>query len=230
MKYVIALLSGMLVGGALFLLLLYHNPFAGNPSLSPLLVSGQKLIELSYSPAPAEAIALTNNGEVSVPPVPHGVDELWEPSVSKTRVLVTQMIDVRGAPAGIGIKFSSDSEQTRLLNADAIVDSAWHIWLPERGSLFVNQTENLWTYLRTVVVPARLSSSDDWRGTWFGITTSGPGALGTGRVTGGSGEFAGFTSEAVESLSARAWSVDGGPVAVTGSLTISLLQAPDPAD
>jgi hypothetical protein len=49
-------------------------------------------------------------------------------------------------------------------------------------------------------------------------------------VTGGSGAFAGFTSEAVESLSARAWSVDGGPVAVTGSLTISLSQAPDPAD
>lgn len=230
MKFVIALLAGILVGGALFLLLLYHNPFAGNPSLSPLLVSGQKLIELSYSPAPADVIALTNNGEVSVPPVPAGVEELWEPTVRRTRVLVTQLIDVRGEPAGIGIKFSSDSEQTRVLNADVLVDSAWHIWLPDRGSLFINQTENLWPYLRNVVVPARLSSSDDWRGTWFGITTSGPGALGTGRVTGGSGEFAGIRSESVESISARAWSVDGGPVAVTGSLSISLSPAPVLAD
>ncbi|MEX0975693.1 MAG: hypothetical protein WDZ50_01180 [Woeseia sp.] len=224
MKYLIALLLGTLVGAALFLMLLYHNPFAGNPTVSPLLVSNQQLIELSYSPVPAENIAVTNNGEAPVRPSPKGIDELWEPGVRKTRVLVTPLADVRGDLVGIGIKFSSDSEATRLLNAEAMVDSVWHIWMPDRGTLFIDQTENLWPYLRHVVMPARLSSTDNWRGTWFGTTTAGPGALGTARVTGGSGQFAGFASEAVESVNARAWMVDGGPVAVSGTLTIALSQ------
>lgn len=222
MKYLIALLLGMLVGAALFLMLLYHNPFAGTSTVSPLLVSNQQLIELSYSPVPAESIAVTNSGEAPARPSPEGIDELWEPGVSKTRVLVTPLADVRGDLLGIGIKFSSDSENTRLLNAAAMVDSVWHVWMPERGSLFIDQTENLWPYLRHVVMPARLSSSDNWRGTWFGTTTAGPGALGTARVTGGSGQFTGLVSEAIESVSARAWVVDGGPVAVNGTLTIAL--------
>jgi hypothetical protein len=222
MKYLMALLLGTFVGAALFLILLYHNPFAGNPTVSPLLISGQQLIDLSYSPVPAESIAVTNSGEVPARPSPNGIDELWEPSIKKTRVLVAPLADVRGDLVGIGIKFSSDSEKTRLLNAEVMVDSVWHIWMPDRGSLFIDQTENLWSYLRHVVMPARLSSSDNWRGTWFGITTAGPGALGTARVTGGSGQFTGFVSEAVESVSARAWMVDGGPAAVNGNLTIAL--------
>lgn len=222
MKYAIALAAGILVGAALFLVLLYYNPFAGNQGLSPLHVSDASLVDLSYSSVPGEALAVTNNGGVQVEPSPKGIDELWEPSVRKTRLLVTTLTETGGGFAGIGIKFASDSESTRLLNAEAIVDSAWHIWLPERGSLFIDQTENLWSYLRNVVLPARLSSGDSWRGTWYGITTAGPGALGTARVTGGSGRFAGLTSEATESLSARAWSATQGPVAMTGNLLISL--------
>jgi hypothetical protein len=222
MKHAIALFAGILVGAALFLALLYHNPFTVQPALSPLLVSDARLVELSYSPVPGEALALTNNGELSIEPVPDGIEELWEPSLRKTRLLVTTLTEAGGEFAGIGIKFASDSENTRLLNAEAMVDSAWHVWLPYRGSLFINQTENFWPYLRGVVLPARLSASDSWRGSWYGITTAGPGALGTGRVTGGSGRFAGITSEATESLSARAWSASQGPVAMTGNLLISL--------
>ena len=222
MKYAVALFAGILVGAALFLVLLYNNPFALQPTLSPLHVSNARLVDLSFSPVPGEALASTNNGEVSAQPVPDGIQELWEPSIRRTRLLVTTLSEAGGEFAGIGIKFASDSESTRLLNAEVMVDSAWHVWLPNRGSLFVDQTENLWPYLRRVVIPARLSSGDSWRGTWYGVTTAGPGALGTGRVTGGSGRFAGITSEASESLSARAWSASQGPVAMTGNLLISL--------
>jgi len=52
--------------------------------------------------------------------------------------------------------------------------------------------------------------------------TQGPGALGTGRVSGGNGEFAGMASEAVESLRARAYSAEFGPVSMDGNLTITL--------
>jgi hypothetical protein len=55
--------------------------------------------------------------------------------------------------------------------------------------------------------------------------THGPGALGTARVTGGNGDFSGMSSEAVESLTARAYSAIHGPVSMNGSLTITVPQA-----
>src|SRR5690606_22494627 len=122
----------------------------------------------------------------------------------------------------IGVKFSSDSEATRLLTAKALVDSAWHAYLPGRGTFFVDQTENLWSYLRNIVVPARWNSADSWRGSWFGIVTAGPNALGTGRVIGGSGRFADLSAEVVESWTATAYSTKTGPVAMSGSLMIAL--------
>jgi hypothetical protein len=88
--------------------------------------------------------------------------------------------------------------------------------------MFVDQIENFWSYLREIVVPARWSSGDSWRGTFFRIMTQGPGALGTARVTGGSGKFDGMSSEAVESLTARAYSALDGPVSMSGSLTMTV--------
>jgi hypothetical protein len=52
--------------------------------------------------------------------------------------------------------------------------------------------------------------------------TQGPNALGTARVTGGNGNFAGKSGEAVESLTANAYSAIDGPVSMDGSLTITL--------
>ena len=122
----------------------------------------------------------------------------------------------------IGVKFSSDSETTRLINAEVLVDSVWHIYSPEHGTFFVDQTENFWPYLHDIVIPARLSGGDSWRGSWYRITSVGPGALGIARVTGGSGVFADAEAEAVESITASAYSAITGPVAMTGNLTIAL--------
>jgi hypothetical protein len=135
---------------------------------------------------------------------------------------VTTLRDSRNNLAGIGIKYSSDSEDTRIINGEALVDSAWHIHLVERGSLFVEQTENYWNFLRKIVLPAYWSTANHWKGVWNGNMTVGPGALGTAAVTGGTGEFAGLESEAVEALKASAYSVAQGPVAVEGHLTIDI--------
>jgi hypothetical protein len=198
---------------------LYYNPFVGNPSVSPLAISDLELVNLSYSLVPNESIIFTNNGEANVPPHPDKVLQLWEPTISETRGFVTILSNIRGEPVGIGVKFSSDSEASSLLDAKILVDSVWHIYTPERGSLFVNQTENFWSYLHDIVVPARLSSGDNWRGTWNGIMSIGPGALGTARVTAGSGNL--LDGEAVESVAARAYSALTGPVGMSGNLTIA---------
>lgn len=224
MKYAISYVLGMVLGAVLFLLALYHNPFAAASSLSPLNVSGQPLIDVSFSAVPAESIAYTNNGEARTGPHPRGIAELWEPAIRHTSILVAILADSRGAPAGIGVKFSSESEQTRLLTSEALVNSVWHVYLPGSGTLFIDQTENLWSYFRNIVLPARWNSADSWRGTWSGITTVGPGALGTARVTGGSGRFADLASEAIETWRAQAYSAAQGPVAMTGHLTIAASQ------
>jgi hypothetical protein len=224
MKYVLSWLAGAIIGALLLPMALYYNPFADTSRVSPLAVSEQPLIDLSFSTVPSDAIAFTNNGASRIDPYPEKIAELWEPAIRKTTVLVTLLMDSRGRAEGVGIKFASLSERTSLLKGEALIDSVWHVYLPDRGSLFVDQTENMWSYVRNIVLPARWNSADSWRGTWYGITTTGPGALGTARVSGSSGRFAGLTTEAVEALNARAYSALKGPVSITGSLTIALAE------
>jgi hypothetical protein len=226
MKYFIALVVGMITGVLMLALLMYYNPFSAASTVSPLSVTDERILALQFSAVPEEMLLYTNDGESTSLPHPDGAAELWEAPVRDTRVQVALLADSRGVHAGIGVKFASNSEETRVLNSEAIVDSAWHLYLPERGTLFIGQRENYWSYLRDIVVKARTNSASNWRGAWTAVTTSGPNALGTGRVIGGSGEFAGMESEAVESLRATAYSAEQGPVALDGSLTVSL---PDPA-
>lgn len=222
MKYLVALVLGIAAGGIVALSLLYFNPFMAQAALSPLAVSGQQQISLNYSAVPKHAIAYTNDGESRIAPNPDKILQLWEPPIRQTDVLVTQLLDARSQAVGIGIKFTSKSEDTRILNGEALADSVWYVFLPRQGTLLVAQTENYWRYLRDIVVPAHWSSGNGWKGTWHGTMTSGPGALGTARVHGGSGRFRGIEAEAIETLTARAYSTTDGPVAMDGQIIVEL--------
>lgn len=222
MKYLIALLLGLAVGVAVFLMLVLFNPLTADNRLSALSVSDNQVITFNYSAVATDALVYTNDGRSQVSPYPAKVLQLWEPTVRRTDALVTVLRDSRNQPAAIGIKFSSDSEKTNVLNGEAIVDSVWHIYAPGQGSLFVEQQENYWVFLREIAIPARWSSGNNWRGNWNASITSGPGALGTSRVFGGSGIYVGMETDAVESLSARAYSVEQGPVAMDGELAIEI--------
>jgi hypothetical protein len=201
---------------------LYYNPFSAQQAISPLAVTKDRVVDLTFSAVPGEGILFTNNGESVIAPSPDRVVDLWEPAIADTTVFVTTLLDSRGNLSGIGIKSSTKSEATQILYGKALVSSIWHIYLPGQGTLVVDQVENYWTYLREIVIPARWSSGDSWRGSFHGITTSGPGALGTARVSGGSGRFAGLTSEAVESVTAKAYSSVDGPVSMNGNLTVTM--------
>lgn len=222
MKYLIMVIIGFFVGAATTIVLMFFNPLASANPLSPLAVSDNELISLNYSAVAGDAIVFTNNGNSQVRPKPAKVLQLWEVSIRHTEALVTVLTDSRNAVVGLGVKITSDSESTRLIKAEMLVDSIWHIYLPGRGSLFIEQTENFWSYAREVIAPAYWSSADNWKGVWNGNTTAGPGALGTARVIGGSGEFSNRQMAAVEALSARVYSVESGPLAMDGHLTIEL--------
>ncbi len=222
MKQLIGLLLGLVVGGLCALAFLYYNPLTSQNSLSPLSVSSEVQFGLAYSAVAEDSIVFTNHGEARTHPHPVKVLQLWEAPIRQTEVLVTMLRDSRNLPAGIGIKFSSRSERTSLLNGEALVDSVWHVYLPGRGTLIIEQSENYWSYLRDIVIPAHWSSGDSWRGNWRGTITAGPGALGTARVYGGSGAFANADFEAIETLSAEAWSTRAGPIAVEGQILVEM--------
>lgn len=222
MKYFLALLAGVIVGVMAFAGGMYFNPFAQQLTVSPFAVSSDDQMEFAYPAVPTEAILYTDNGKSVVGTHPARVAQLWEPTIEDTSIAVRLLENARGQPIALGIKFSSKSEESKLFTSQALVNSVWHMYVPGRGSFLVDQVENYWSYLRDIVVPARWSSGDSWKGTFFRIMTQGPGALGTGRVSGGSGEFAGMSSEAVESLTARAYSSVLGPVSMDGKLTITL--------
>lgn len=222
MKNLLAFVLGLPVGVALLALGIYYNPFSAAVSVSPLAVSSGSQVSLGFSAVPAEALLFTNDGESVPPPHPTEAVELWDLTLRNSQIAVVEITNALGDPIGVGVKFSSDSEATQPLESKVLVDSAWHIYLPSRGTLFVGQRENHWSFFREVVVQSELNSADSWRGTWNGVMTVGPNALGTALVSGGSGEFAGLDSEAVESLSASAYSANYGPVAVDGNLVISI--------
>jgi hypothetical protein len=241
MKYVIALVFGFFAGVIIFVAGLIYNPFMADRGLSPLSVTDEEVITLSFSNVPSESIVYTNNGEslqqspltgtlrlwkapvrsVSAP-YPAKVLQLWEVPIRSTEAMVTVMRDARNQTAGIGIKFSSDSEKSRLLFGEVIADSVWYLYLPEQGAFFIEQTENYWPFVREVAFPAWRSSANNWRGSWLGNMTAGPGALGTAAVSSGSGRVEGIQMNGVESLSVRAYSANIGLVGAEGRLIIEV--------
>ena len=222
MKYVVALISGLLVGAALFVVGLFLNPFIADRGVSPLSVTDAQVITLNYATVPAESIVYTNDGESLQPPYPEKVLQLWEAPIRMTSAMATVVRDARNQVAGIGVKFMSNSESTRLLRGEAIVDSVWYVYLPEHGSMFIEQTENYFPLIREVAFPAWRSSANSWRGQWSGNLTAGPGALGTAKVSGGSGKLEGLSMEGVESMTVKAFSAETGLVSADGRLIIAL--------
>lgn len=241
MKYVIALVLGFFAGVIIFVVGLVYNPFMADRGLSPLSVTDEEVITLSFSNVPSESIIYTNNGESlqqsrlagalrlwkapirsASAPHPARVLQLWEAPIRSTEAMVTVMRDARNQTAGIGVKFSSDSEKSRLLLGEVIADSVWYLYLPGQGAFFIEQTENYWPFVREVALPAWRSSANSWRGSWLGDMTAGPGALGTAAVSSGSGRVEGIEMNGVESLSVRAYSADIGLVGAEGRLIIEV--------
>lgn len=222
MKYLVSLLLGLVVGVALFAAGLIFNPFIAERRVSPLSVTDAEVITLNFATVPAESIVYTNDGESAQAPYPEKVLQLWEAPIRMTSAMATVMRDARNQVAGFGVKFMSNSESTRLLRGDAIVDSVWYVYLPEHGSMFIEQTENYFPLIREVAFPAWKNSANSWRGDWFGDLTSGPGALGTARVSGGSGRLEGLRMEGVESMTVKAFSSDAGLVSADGRLIIEM--------
>lgn len=221
MKNLIGFLVGLVAGVALAGVVVVYIP-SSQPRLTPLDVSDGGHLPLDFSAVVEDTILFTNDGDSAIAPHPRGALELWEPTINETSLLVTTLRGMRGEPVGLGIKLVSLSGKTQVLKGEYLADSVWYVYLPGRGTLLVEQSENYWEFMRDIVLPAHWSSSDSWRGNWRGTITAGPEPLGTARVHGGSGEFRDVEAEAIETLTASAYSAVDGPVAVEGRLLLEL--------
>ena len=114
MKYVIALVLGLLFGAFVFVVGLIYNPFVSRQNLSPVTVTSAQTITVSFSGAPTDQIVLTNDGESETKPYPTKVLQLWERPIRQSTVMATVLLDGRNQAAGIGVKISSLSERTDL--------------------------------------------------------------------------------------------------------------------
>ncbi|MDH3441500.1 MAG: hypothetical protein OEM63_12155, partial [Gammaproteobacteria bacterium] len=86
MNYAISIGLGLLTGAVLFIGGFYFNPFVGQPMVSPLSVTDERVVDLSFSAVPSDAILYTDHGESIITPRPERVAELWEPAVYDTDV------------------------------------------------------------------------------------------------------------------------------------------------
>ena len=136
-KYLLALAGGFVSGMVIIAIMVFYNPMVESNILSPLSVTENEVVRLSYSVAAEDTLLYTNNGESQIEPSPAKVLQLWEPTIVSTTATVNLLEDSRGRPAGIGVKFSSHSDKTSILNGKALANSVWHIYLPGRGSVFI---------------------------------------------------------------------------------------------
>ena len=180
MNYAVSLLLGLVVGVALFgLTLMLYNPFIADRGISPLSVSSSELVALNYSAMYRPTQSLL-----------HKRWRLVTKTVSRKSPAVmggTNSQDQRDGDRNAGWAQSDGGHRHKilvffrtneLLKGDALVDSVWYVYLPERGSLFMQQSENYWPFLRDVGWPA-FRSGENWKGSWIGDLTAGPGVLGT---------------------------------------------------
>ena len=135
------------------------------------------------------------------------------------------------APEGMTKQeFVGDYIMHHVQDADKWGIGGWYLYLPEHGSMFLQQRENYWTFLRDVAFPAWRSSANSWRGSWLGNLTAGPGALGTAAVSGGSGRVDGLEMIGLESMAVRAFSSETGLLSADGRLMIEMPQRPEEVD
>lgn len=222
MKYLITLLAGLATGVGLVAGAIYMNPVAKQNPLVRLDADLDNRLELVRD-APARAALALVGGERRIGPrFPDGIAELWEPVLADTEVELAVLADELGEPRALGLRLSSLSEATRPLGGELLVHSAWHVYLPGRGSVFLGALENHWPLAREVVLGAWRDERNLWSGRFVGDVTVGPGATGEGLVVGGHGEFSGRVGQWRELVDISRYSLDNGPLEMRSSLTLGL--------
>ncbi|MEO0632178.1 MAG: hypothetical protein AAFY46_15860, partial [Planctomycetota bacterium] len=167
-----------------------HNPmFDGD---APRVASGDGL-ELAVHGQDAVNVVRTSSGYPWIPAEPASV---VSPNVegmrSAVRVVLASTATAGEDDTADGVAYiarvSTLTRAGRPLFGELIEQSMWHVVVPGGGSFFVVGEDDLWGFVRRMVLP--MARGNDFRGKVAFETTIGP-VRGGGRVIGLSGEFEG---------------------------------------
>jgi hypothetical protein len=221
MRYVIATVLGVLVGGACAAACLYFNPLTEVRELPP-----KESWTLSYDFPGGSTLALTHAGQLGLPHIPTDVETLWEAAITDVVLNVLVLEDDKGVPRALASRVSVPSQETDFLLRGFLVSEHWLVTVPGQGTLFVDGENNLWPFLKEAVIPVRYLRQE-WRKPVRYPVTIGPTYGHTADVTGVSGAFAGASGSAVESYELRRFNATFGIEALRGTLAVVL---EEPAD
>ncbi|HEX5421615.1 MAG TPA: hypothetical protein VFY39_16610 [Gammaproteobacteria bacterium] len=218
MKYILALLAGLALGGAAAVVLLYFNPLIERKA--EVLPRDSDLV-LHYVVPGGDLLAFTHSGGLPLPFKPAGIGPLWESTVRTAALSSLTLAGADGRPAALASRLSMPSPATDLLTRGLLLDDYWLITVPGQGSLFVHSLNNFWPLLKDSALPVSLLGRS-WRGPREYHPTLGPGPGGTAVVTGGTGQFAGRRGSALEQYRLNGYSRAHGVEELAGELALRL--------
>jgi len=214
MKYVLALILGLIAGAAVAIAALYFNPLTQG-SAEP---AGSPDWSLQFGLAPAATWIATHDEKLGLPAVPADVPLLWENGIKGSLLTALPLHDASGRLAAFGTRITVPSAATEFLHSGLLVDDYWLISIPGQGTLFMHAVNNQWPLVRDTLVRVDLLRRD-WHGPGSYAPTVGPGADGAS-ITGLSGNLAGRTGHGRERSALDNYT--GSFAALSGELNLDL--------
>ncbi|MEO1595740.1 MAG: hypothetical protein AAFS02_10910 [Pseudomonadota bacterium] len=220
MRIIIGFILGFIPGALAAVLLMLHNPmFDGD---APRVASGDGL-ELAVHGQDAVNVVRTSSGYPWIPAEPASV---VSPNVegmrSAVRVVLASTATAGEDDTADGVAYiarvSTLTREGRPLFGELIEQSMWHVVVPGGGSFFVVGEDDLWGFVRRMVLP--MARGNDFRGKVAFETTIGP-VRGGGRVIGLSGEFEGLKGSSELSQMVRRASLGEGVTDAESTLHVS---------
>lgn len=193
MKYLLAIVVGIVAGAALALGALYVNPLAAGQGRPP--PPGSWTFRYAYPDG--GSLLLTHRGMRGLPLQPSGVPQLWERAIDDSVLNVLSLQGADGAPDAFATRFGKPSRETDLLLNGAIVDDYWLVTVPGQGSFFVHGDDNFWPLLKDMLIPRLLGKTGRAAASYE--PTVGPAAASRAVVFGVGGRFAAMRGAATES-------------------------------
>jgi len=219
MRYLIVTLLGLAAGVAAGGTALYYNPLTqgGTPP------SAAENLVLEYGFPLADSMILTHGGTRALPTVPTDVNELWEGAIKKIMLNAVTLRGPDGSGRALATRVSVPSAQTNLLLTGAPVADYWLVTVPGEGSFFVHVRNNLWPFVKDVVIPIQYLGRT-WQGPVQYDPTVGPRADQAGAVFGATGRYAETRGTARMSYRLDSFSRARGVEAALGRLHLDLAQ------
>ena len=158
---------------------------AGEPSPNPR--PGEKTLSF-FLDTTLDTVAITNNGMNLLAPFPAGIPLFDEPNIQPGLAILAKIRNESGEVIGFASELEDFPPEGPTPEGELRWKTAWTLVIPGRGSIFLDQIEDVRELLTLVVFPT-LATGIPFEGEYTAIPTDGPRFDGRGVIVGGTGDF-----------------------------------------